>query len=181
MNICVFCGSGMGNNSIYRQKAHEFGVFLAENGHRLVYGGGHNGLMGVIANAILANGGQATGVIPQALVDRERAHQGLTSLHIVHSMHERKALMAELSDAFIALPGGFGTFDEFFEILTWNQLSFISKPAAIYNINGYFDNLLDQVKLSVAEGFISREFFNRIIINKDPDLLLNQVKQDSEN
>src|SRR5437660_1798871 len=140
--LCVFCGSAVGNNLVYADTARQLGALLAARGLGLVFGGGHIGLMGVLADAVLAGGGEVDGVIPQALRDKELAHLGLTRLHVVESMHQRKARMADLSDAFAALPGGFGTGDEFFEILTWRQLKIHHKPIGILNTAGYFDAML---------------------------------------
>jgi uncharacterized protein (TIGR00730 family) len=153
-SVCVFCGSAFGSRQAYRDAAAETGQELAKRGIRLVYGGGNVGLMGVIADACLATGGEVVGVIPHSMVEREIAHLGLSKLHIVGSMHERKALMAELSDAFIALPGGFGTFDELFEILTWRQIRIHSKPVGLLNVEGYFDPLLAMADHAVQEGFL---------------------------
>src|SRR5262245_8842875 len=140
--VCVFCGSKSGSRVIYADATRRFGQALVEHGCELVFGAGHVGLMGVLADAVLAAGGNAIGVIPQALVDRELAHGSLTELHIVETMHQRKSLMADLSDAFVALPGGYGTGDELFEILTWAQLGIHSKPIGLLNVAGYFDPML---------------------------------------
>lgn len=175
MNLTVFCGSGFGINPLYVEETIRFGKLVAENGHHLVYGGGNTGLMGTLADTVLEAGGKVTGVIPQKLVERERAHQGLSKLHIVHSMHERKALMERLSNGFIALPGGLGTFDELIEILTWNQLRFIDKPAGILNVNGYFDHLILQLDFAVKEGFIFPEFREKIIVERDAIKLLGRI------
>ena len=140
-NICVFCGSQNGTDARYRQTAIELGRLLAQRGHGLVYGGGHVGLMGTIADAVLEAGGTVTGVIPKPMTDRELAHKTVTKLHVVSSMHERKALMASLSDAFIALPGGYGTLEELFEVIAWAQLGIHRKPIGVLNAAGYFDAL----------------------------------------
>jgi len=152
--ICVFCGSSPGLRAEYAEAARALGSLLARRGITLVYGGSDVGLMKIVADACLEAGGQVIGVIPRTLVDREIAHRGLTKLHVVESMHERKALMADLSDAFIALPGGFGTFDEFFEILTWAHLGLHAKPCALVNTAGYFDLLLAMADHAVAEGML---------------------------
>ena len=136
-SIGIFCGANTGLDPVYSEASAALGKLMAEQTISLVYGGGNVGLMGVIADAVLENGGKAIGVIPQSLVDREVAHSGLQELHVVETMHKRKAIMAARSDAFIAMPGGFGTFDEICEIITWNQLGIIKKPVAIYKINGY--------------------------------------------
>jgi uncharacterized protein (TIGR00730 family) len=155
--ICVFAGSAFGSRPEYRRAAEHLGRVMAARRLELVYGGAHIGLMGVLADAVLAGGGCVTGVIPEALVAKEIAHTRLDELRIVGSMHERKATMAELSDAFLALPGGWGTFDELFEILTWSQLGLHSKPVGILNIHGYFDPLLTLIAHSIDEGFVRRE------------------------
>lgn len=175
-SICVFCGARPGNNPIYMESAVSFGKLLADNSIQLIYGGGKVGLMGVIADTVLENGGEVQGVIPQGLVDEEVAHAGLTKLHIVRTMHQRKELMYNLSDSFVALPGGFGTLDEFFEILTWSQLGLHKKPVSFLNINGYFNFLIDHFDLTVKEGFVDRALANRIIIEEDETMLLNHLK-----
>jgi hypothetical protein len=141
----------------------------------LVFGGGHIGLMGALADAILQAGGQAWGVIPQALVDKERAHTGLTELHVVQTMHERKTLMADLADAFIALPGGFGTADEFFEILTWRQLEIHAKPIGILNVKGFFDHLLAWLDHASSEGFLLKEHRRLVEEADEPEKLLDLI------
>jgi uncharacterized protein (TIGR00730 family) len=153
--LCVFCGSKVGNNPAYAESARALGTALARRGIGLVYGGGHIGLMGTAADAALAAGGEVIGVIPQGMVEQELAHRQLTELRIVRTMHERKALMAELSDAFIALPGGYGTLDETFEILTWAQLGLHAKPVGMWNVAGFFDPLLAWVAQAVRDGFVS--------------------------
>ena len=155
--LCVFCGSSVGNRATYADSARLLGRELAARHVGLVYGGGHIGLMGVLADAALAGGGEVIGVIPQALVDRELAHKGLTELRVVGTMHERKALMADLSDGFIALAGGFGTADELMEILTWAQLGLHDKPIALLNVAGYFDPVLTWLDRAVEEGFVRAE------------------------
>lgn len=161
-NVCVFCGSSEGRDPVYAKAARAMGRSLAVHGYGLVYGGGRIGLMGEIARAVLDAGGEAVGVIPEALLKREVGHGALTRLEVVNSMHERKARMAELSDGFIAMPGGFGTFEEWFEIITWAQLGIHDKPCVLLNVNGYFDPLLKMIERSVAEDFIRpmhRELF----------------------
>lgn len=150
----MFCGSNRGGRPDYAAAAQQLGKLLAAGGIGLVFGGGKIGLMGIVADAVLAGGGEVIGVIPEALVARELAHPGLTELRVVHSMHQRKALMAELSDGFIALPGGFGTFEEFCEILTWAQLGLHAKPCGVLNVCGYFDLLLQLFDHAVAEAFL---------------------------
>jgi len=166
--LCVFCGSSSGSDPIYRNTAEAVGKLLARRGIGLVYGGGKVGLMGTVADACLAAGGRVTGVMPQLLVDKEVAHAGLTELRVVDSMHERKALMADLSDAFLALPGGFGTWEEFFEVLTWSQLGIHRKPCALLNINAFYDPLLAMAENAVASGFLRAA--NRELLLADTDL-----------
>jgi uncharacterized protein (TIGR00730 family) len=152
--ICVYCGSSTNTPEPYFAAARELGAALAAAGHRLVYGGAHVGLMGAVADAALAGGAHVTGVIPRALIRREVAHSGLSEMHEVESMHDRKALMAELSDAFIALPGGYGTLEELFEIITWKLLDFHQKPVILLNTGGYFDHLLAFLDHAATEQFI---------------------------
>jgi uncharacterized protein (TIGR00730 family) len=173
--LCVFCGSQVGLDPVFAQDARQLGQAMAKRGVELVFGAGHIGLMGVIADAVLAAGGQAIGVIPQNLVDRELAHQGLTSLRIVSSMHERKALMASLSDAFVALPGGFGTADELFEILTWKQLKLHAKPIGLLNTAGFFDSLLGWVDRAIAVGFVKGKYRDYLAVESDIDRLLERL------
>ncbi len=149
---------------------------MAAQSITLVFGGGKVGLMGTIADAVLKAGGKAIGVIPQNLVDREAAHQGVTELQVVQTMHERKALMAAQSDAFIAMPGGFGTLDEINEIITWNQLGIIRKPVAFYNVNGYYNKFLEMIDHSVAEGFIQQHQRQNLVVTDDATLLLQQLQ-----
>lgn len=171
--ICVFCGSNPGKGRRYRAAAVKLGRALADRGIGLVYGGGRVGLMGTIADAVLKRGGEAVGVIPEDLVKKELAHSGLTDLRVVGSMHERKALMARLSDGFIAMPGGFGTLDEFCEILTWAQLGLHQKPCGILDVDGYFDPFMKFVDHSVARGFIRAEHRDLILQSARPDVLLD--------
>ena len=154
VRICVFCGANPGLRPAYADAARELGTELARARIELVFGGGRVGLMGVIADATLAVGGRAIGVIPRSLVAREVAHEGLSEQHVVETMHERKALMVRLSDAFVALPGGFGTLDELCEVLTWAQLGFHAKPIALLNVEGYFDPLLSMFDRAVDDGFV---------------------------
>ena len=155
--ICVFCGSSSGIRPEYRAAAEELGAEFVQRKMGLVYGGGKVGLMGVLADAVLRAGGEAVGIIPENLVAREVGHKGLTKLHVVHSMHERKALMADLSDAFIALPGGLGTLEEFCEIVTWAQLGLHAKPCGILNVLGYYSPLLAMFDHAVEERFLKAE------------------------
>ena len=162
--LCVFCGSSPGTNPVYRQNAHQLGISLAERGIGLVYGGGGIGLMGALADATLSAGGEVIGVIPTGLASKEVAHQHLTELRVVATMHERKAAMAGLADAFLALPGGMGTFDELFEILTWAQLGIHRKPIGLLNTDGYFNPLIYMVDHAVQEGFVSPAHRELLII-----------------
>lgn len=163
-SICVFCGSSLGNDPIYQQMAQATGQAIAAQGKTLVYGGGRSGLMGVVADSALQAGGRVIGVIPNALVDRELAHTGLTELHIVNNMHERKTKMAELSDAFVALPGGAGTLEEIFEQWTWSQLGIHQKPCAFLNVDGFYDDLIKMLYASVERGFSQERFVDRLIV-----------------
>ncbi|CAM4209413.1 TIGR00730 family protein [Acinetobacter dispersus] len=163
-SICVFCGSSLGNDPIYQQMAQATGQEIAAQGKTLVYGGGRSGLMGVVADSALQAGGRVIGVIPNALVDRELAHTGLTELHIVNDMHERKTKMAELSDAFVALPGGAGTLEEIFEQWTWSQLGIHQKPCAFLNVDGFYDDLIKMLYASVERGFSQERFVDRLIV-----------------
>ena len=172
-NICVFAGSSSGAREEYRAAAGTLGDALARRGLGLVYGGARVGLMGAMADAALAAGGRVIGVMPEALIAKEVAHRRLTELRVVKTMHERKAMMAELSDAFIAMPGGWGTLDEFCEILTWAQLGLHRKPCGLLNVGGYFDKLLAFVEHSVAEGFVRREHGDMIAVAAAPAALLD--------
>lgn len=154
-SICVYCGSKPGTNPLYTEAAVAVGQWIASHGGQLVYGGGSGGLMGTVANATLAAGGRVVGVIPKALVEKEWAHHGCTELHIVDNMHERKRMMAERADAFIALPGGIGTFEELFEVWTWRQLGYHDKPIGLLNTAGYYDGMLAFLQQAVANGFLS--------------------------
>ncbi|MBD2465835.1 TIGR00730 family Rossman fold protein [Oscillatoria sp. FACHB-1407] len=173
--VCVFCGSNMGIRPVYQLAAEAMGKALAKRGLELVYGGGNVGLMGVVADATLNAGGKVIGVIPQLLVDKELAHPNLTQLHIVNSMHERKALMADLSDAFIALPGGFGTFEEFCEVLTWSQLGIHHKAFGLLNVERYYDNLLALFDHAVDEQFLAPKHRSLVLQSSDPDRLLDAL------
>lgn len=152
--VCVFCGSSTGNNGVFIDETRALGKMLTEHNIELVYGGGSVGLMNVIANTVLTYGGKAHGVIPDHLLQREVGHNNLTALHVTDSMHERKAMMAELSDAFIALPGGYGTLEELMEAITWLQLQIHTKPVILYNIGGYYDKLIDFIEHATESGFI---------------------------
>jgi uncharacterized protein (TIGR00730 family) len=171
-SVCVFCGSNTGADPRYRNAAERLGAFLAERGHGLVYGGGRVGLMGALADAALAAGGRVIGVIPEPLVAREIAHTGLTELHVTTGMHARKARMLELADAFVAMPGGFGTLDELFEVLTWAQLGIHAKPIGLLNLAGYFDPLVRFLDHAVDRGFVRAEHRDLLPVAEDPGLLL---------
>jgi uncharacterized protein (TIGR00730 family) len=174
-SVCVFCGSSPGIDPAYAQAARSLGRTLAEANVRLVFGGGHVGLMGVISNAALEAGGEAIGIIPKSLVERELAHPGLTDLRIVGSMHERKAMMSDLSEGFITLPGGTGTLEEFFEVLTWAQLGEHEKPCGLLNIAGYYDPLLAVFDHMVDEGFLSASNRALVLVESEPDKLLRRL------
>jgi len=174
--VGVFCGSAEGAHPAYRQAAESFGQLLARDGIEVVFGGGRVGLMGALAEAALGAGGRAVGVIPQTLVDREIAHTRLTHLHVVQSMYERKALIARLSDAFVLLPGGYGSLDEFSEALTWVQLGMEQKPCGVLNVNGYYDRLLDWFDQAAREGFVHTAFRTMILADTDPGRLLEKLR-----
>jgi uncharacterized protein (TIGR00730 family) len=172
--VCVFCGSSPGASVQYGAVTKRLGGILARRGLALVYGGGNVGLMGMLADAVLKDGGHVIGVIPQSLVDREVAHAGLPDLRIVASMHERKALMADLADGFIALPGGIGTLEEFCEILTWAQLGLHQKPCGLVNVAGYFDHLMAFLDHSVGERFLRPEHRGMVLVEADPEKLIDR-------
>jgi uncharacterized protein (TIGR00730 family) len=174
-HICVFCGSYSGNHPIYLETTQAIGKGIAQSGYTLVYGGGKVGLMGAVADAALAAGGAVVGVMPKALVDKELAHTGLTELHVVDSMHTRKAMMAERADAFITLPGGFGTLDELFEIITWLQLGFHRKPIALLNMEGYFDPIIELIEHMAGAGFIKPEHRQVVMVSPSPEDLLSRL------
>ena len=173
--LCVFCGSSVGRNAAYAEAATELGTLLATRGVGLVYGGGNVGLMGVIADAALAAGGEVIGVIPRALADREIAHIGCTELRIVDSMHTRKAMMADLSDAFVAMPGGVGTFEEFFEAITWTQLGLHRKACGLLNVADFYTPLATFIDQAVADGFIKPVHRAAIVVDHDPARLLDTL------
>ena len=173
--ICVFCGSSTGLRPTYTDAARELGTELARRGIGLVYGGGSVGLMGVIADAVLATGGEVIGVIPGGLASRELAHAGLTEQRVVGSMHERKATMASLADAFVALPGGLGTLEETLEMLTWVQLGIHDKPVVVLNVDGYFDGLLKMFATAVREGFLRREYFELLVFADTVTEVLDRI------
>jgi len=173
--ICVFAGSSIGARPEYRAAAEELGRALAGRHVKVVFGGGQVGLMGVLADAVLAGDGHVTGVIPEAMVAREIAHTGLSDLRIVSSMHERKAMMADLADAFVALPGGWGTLEEFFEVLTWAQLGLHQKPCVLLNIAGYFDGLLSFLEYSIDQQFVRRENSALVLVATSVNGLLDEL------
>ena len=173
-SVCVFCGSNTGSRGLYAEQAAELGQTIAARGLTLVYGGSRLGLMGILADAALAAGGSVIGVIPGALVEREIAHAALTELRQVRSMHERKAMMADLSDGFVALPGGAGTLEEFFEIWTWAQLGHHRKPVGLLNPGGFFDRLLAFLDHVEGERFVRREHRDMLVVDSDPSRLLER-------
>jgi hypothetical protein len=173
--ICVFCGASSGRSPAYLAAARAFGAALAGRGLGLVFGGGHVGLMGAVADAVLAAGGEAIGVMPATLVERELAHGGLTELHVVASLHERKALMADRADAFVALPGGFGTLDELMEQLTWSQLGLHTKPVGLLDVEGYWRPLVGLARHLTEEGFVREADLAAIAVAEDPGALLDRL------
>jgi uncharacterized protein (TIGR00730 family) len=174
--LCVFCGTNAGARPEYGQAARELGELLATEGIELVYGGASVGIMGELADAVQEHGGHVTGIIPQQLIQKEEAHRGIPDLIVVASMHQRKSQMADLSDGFMALPGGIGTLEGFFEILTWGQLGIHSKPSGILNVAGYFDRLTEFLDQAVAEGFLRREHRASIMVDADPHALLDRMR-----
>jgi uncharacterized protein (TIGR00730 family) len=175
MRLCVFCGSSFGSREVYRAGTEAFGGLLAQRRIELVYGGARVGLMGALADAVLAGGGRVVGVIPEALQEREIAHAGLTELHVVASMHERKALMASLSDGFVALPGGIGTLEELFEVWTWSQLGLHAKPCALLDIGGFYTGLAAFLDHVVTEGFLKPQQRKALILEADAEALLERL------
>ncbi len=175
--ICVYCGSNTGTRPDYAEAARNLAEVLVRHDLELVYGGAAKGIMGVIADTVLEHGGNAHGVIPKLLEEKEIAHSGLTQLHVVASMHERKSMMAELSDGFIALPGGFGTLEEIIEILTWGQLQFHDKPCGLLNVSGYFDHLLAYLDHAEQEGFLRAENRQMLLQDTDPAGLVRQFER----
>lgn len=175
-SICVFCGSVMGKNPIYKQTAHELGLFLVKNQLRLVYGGGKVGLMGVLADAVMQNGGKVVGIIPQFLIELEVAHSRLSEQIMVKTMHERKKRMTDMADGFIVLAGGIGTMDEFFEILAWAQLGLHKKPVALLNVNGFFDKLLDYLDFAIAEGFVKTQCRQILLVDDKIESLFEKIQ-----
>ncbi len=172
--LCVYCGSNTGKDKSYKEAAAALGDTLVQNGIGLVYGGSHKGMMGQLADAVLAGGGSVDGVIPKSLLEKEVAHDGLTEMHVVESMHARKSMMAVLSDGFIAMPGGFGTLEEIIEILTWAQLQFHDKPCGLFNVNGYFNHLLSFLDHAETEGFVRPAHRAMLLVSKSPGDLIRR-------
>jgi len=172
--VCVFCGSRSGKPE-YQEAARSLGALLARQGRTIIYGGGHVGLMGILADAALSEGGRVIGVIPQSLEDRELGHRGLTELYVVESMHHRKALMAQLSEAFIALPGGLGTYEEILETATWSLLGIQDKPLGFLNVNGFYDTMIRQIDHAAKEGFLLPEERELVLIDGDPERLIEKL------
>jgi len=175
--ICVYCGSNSGNRPLYAAAARELADVLIRHELELVYGGADKGIMGVIADAVLEQGGKVHGVIPKMLCEKELAHQNLTELHVVSSMHERKTMMAALSDGFVAMPGGYGTLEEIVEIITWGQLKFHDKPCGLFNVDGYFDHLLSYLDVAMAEGFLRAENRRMLLCDETAVGLIRQFEQ----
>jgi hypothetical protein len=173
--FCVFCGSSSGVDPVYREAAEAMGQAIVQRGYGLVYGGGKVGLMGKVADAVMAAGGEAIGVIPKFLEAKEIAHPNLTQLHVVESMHDRKALMAELSDGFVAMPGGYGTLEEFCEVLTWSQLGLHQKPMGLLNVAGYYDALLTLFDRAVTDRFLQPELRAIVLEASQPETLLDRM------
>ncbi len=174
-SLCVYCGSSTGHDPEHASAARALGTRMADRGIALVYGGGHIGLMGIIADAVLASGGAVTGVIPAALMATEVGHGQLTKLHVVKDMHERKALMADKADGFIAMPGGIGTLEELFEVMTWLQLGYHAKPVGVLNVNGFYDGLLGFLDRQRDEGYLRDEHRMLLIEDSNPDALLDRI------
>ncbi len=178
--LAVYCGSRLGDAPAFVEAARCLGRLLGQSGATLVYGGGCVGLMGAVADATLAAGGRVVGVIPQALMDREVGHRGLSELHVVQTMHERKQLMAERADAFVALPGGIGTLEELYEVWSWQQLGYHDKPVALLNVERYYDALLEFHRAMQARGFVSDAQFNALLVESDPASLLERLRDAAE-
>ena len=174
--VCVFCAANPGADPVYARQAAAMGRFLAESGRRLVYGGGRTGLMGALADGALSAGGEVIGIMPKHLVDREVAHTGLAELRVVASMHERKSMLSELSDGFLAMPGGLGTLEELFEIWTWGQLGLHRKPYGLLEVNGFFAPLLTFLDHAVTEGFIRPEYRALLVVDADPGSLIQRME-----
>ena len=171
--LCVFCGSKVGSQATYADEARQLGELMVRRGIGLVFGGGHIGLMGVLADAVLAGRGEVVGVIPRSLVDKELAHPAVSQMHVVESMHQRKAKMADLSDAFAGLPGAFGTADELFEMLTWAQLGIHAKPIGLLNTAGFFDPLLTWIERTISDGFLKARYRELLKVAGEPEQLID--------
>ncbi len=176
-SICVYCGSRPGSDAAYAQVARRTGELIAERGWQLVYGGGHRGLMGEVADGALSRGGRVVGVIPQSLVAHEMGHTGLSELHVVDNMHDRKRMMAERADAFLALPGGIGTFEELFEVWTWRQLGYHRKPIGLLNVAGYYDALLGFMRQTAEQGFLSNHQLDQVHVDNDSPAMLDALNR----
>ena len=176
LSVCAYCGSSPGINAVYADAARMLGYALVKNDLSLVYGGGHVGLMGILADAVLDAGGEVTGIIPKALMETEVGHHHLTRLLVVKDMHERKALMAEHADGFIAMPGGIGTLEELFEALTWAQLGFHEKPVGVFNVDGFYDKLIEFLDHQTSQGFLRAEHRDLLMIQTNPSALIEQLK-----
>ena len=176
-SLCVYCGSRPGREGVDLPAAIDLGHRLGQRGWRLVYGGGNVGLMGAVADAALAAGAPVLGVIPRALLEREVGHRGLTELQVVDTMHQRKQAMARAADAFVALPGGIGTLEELFEVWTWNHLGYHDKPLGLLNVDGYWDRLLDFMRQTVADGFVSASQMEGLVVDADPSRLLDRLAE----
>jgi uncharacterized protein (TIGR00730 family) len=177
-SVAVFCGSKNGNNELFARHAQEIGLILAQKNIQLIYGGGRNGLMGIVADSVLKNKGKVIGVIPSLLSEKEHQHESLTALHIVEDMHERKKMMYELSDAAIILPGGYGTMDELFEMITWNQLSIHDKTIVLLNSDGYYNSLVAHLQQMQQEGFLYNPWNESLFIIQDPQALISLMDED---
>lgn len=175
LSICVYCGSRFGNHPEYESAARELGSLVGRNGWQLVYGGGNVGLMGVVADAAIESGARVVGVIPDSLMKREVGHRGLAELHVVQTMHQRKQMMAERADVFVALPGGIGTFEELFEVWTWRQLGYHDKPIGLLNVAGYYDRFLDFMSQTTEDGFLSEQQLKMVQVDTDPTRLLQHL------
>lgn len=176
-SVAVFCGSRSGKNLLFAKHANKIGELLAQYNIQLIYGGGRNGLMGIVADAVLKNNGKAVGVIPSLLSEKEHQHDSLTKLHVVETMHERKKIMYELSDAAIVLPGGYGTLDEMFEMITWNQLNIHNKKIVLMNSDGYYDNLIAHLNNMQSENFLYNDWKESLVIVKDPQALISLIDE----
>ncbi|MFL9871221.1 LOG family protein [Paraburkholderia megapolitana] len=176
-SVCVYCGSSSGARPLYVEAARAFGRALVEHDLALIYGGGKVGLMGTIADTVMEAGGRAIGVIPELLVSKEIGHRGLTELHVVPDMHHRKKMMANLSDAFVAMPGGVGTLEELFEAYTWAQLGYHQKPVALLNIDGFYDPLIAMLEHTVQEGFMRQTYLDMLQFDSDPTALIDKLQR----